>query len=142
MQRDSTVEAITCKTGSTGPLGFVSVRHDYGVAGQCRVSKRQDLACRNELVPGSVAPSCTPDPNLGPPLADINLLPDPVLLFRFSAGTFNGHRIPYNRRYATGVEGYGDLVVHGPLQPTLMLTLRPGCLGLVFRGSPTAEYRY
>lgn len=133
VRRDSTVEAITFKTGSTGPLGFVSVRHDYGVAGRCRVSERQDLVYRDDPVPGAPAPVYSPAPDLGPEfgpaLAEDHLLPDPVLLFRFSALTFNGHRIHYDRAYATGVEGYDDLVVHGPLQAMLMLNLAAKVFG-------------
>jgi 3-methylfumaryl-CoA hydratase len=130
VQRDSTIEAITFKTGSTGPLGFVSVRHDYGVAGTCVVSERQDLVYRDDPVPGAVAPIYPLAPDLGPPLAEITLTPDPVLLFRYSAMTFNGHRIHYDRSYAAGVEGYDDLVVHGPLQATLMLNLAARLLGV------------
>lgn len=129
VQRDSTVEAIRFKTGSTGPLGFVSVRHDYAVAGEVRVSERQDLVYRNDPAPGDVAPTYPPATDLGPALATISLRPDPVLLFRYSALTFNGHRIHYDRSYATGVEGYDDLVVHGPLQATLMLNLAAKVLG-------------
>jgi 3-methylfumaryl-CoA hydratase len=129
VQRDSTVEAITFKTGSTGPLGFVSVRHDYGVAGRCVVSERQDLVYREDPTPGAPQPTYPPAAELGPLLAGINLRPDPVLLFRYSALTFNGHRIHYDRSYATGVEGYDDLVVHGPMQATWMLNLAAQVLG-------------
>jgi len=129
VQRDSTVEAITFKTGSTGRLGFVAVRHDYGVAGQAVVSERQDLVYRADPGPGAPQPVSPVAPDLGPPLADLCLQPDPVLLFRYSALTFNGHRIHYDHRYATGVEGYADLVVHGPLQATWMLNLAARVLG-------------
>lgn len=129
VQRASTVEAVRFKTGSTGPLGFVSVRHDYSVQGAVRLSERQDLVYRNDPVPGDAAPTYPPAPDLGPALATISLRPDPVLLFRYSALTFNGHRIHYDRSYATGVEGYDDLVVHGPLQATLMLNLAAKVLG-------------
>jgi 3-methylfumaryl-CoA hydratase len=129
VQRDSTVEAITFKTGSTGPLGFVSVRHDYAVAGFCVVSERQDLVYREDPDPAAPETYYPSAPDLGPPLAEISLLPDPVLLFRYSAVTFNGHRIHYDRSYATGVEGYDDLVVHGPMQATWMLNLAARVLG-------------
>ena len=129
VQRDSTVESITFKTGSTGRLGFVSVRHDYSVAGIMRVSERQDLVYRAGPVPGAPLPDYPIAPDLGPPLADLGITPDPVLLFRYSALTFNGHRIHYDRPYATGVEGYDDLVVHGPMQATWMLNLAARVLG-------------
>jgi 3-methylfumaryl-CoA hydratase len=129
VQRDSTVEAITFKTGKTGPLGFVAVRHDYGVAGQRLVSERQDLVYRDDPVPGAQKPDYPLAPDLGRPLAQSRLLPDPVLLFRYSALTFNGHRIHYDRGYATGIEGYDDLVVHGPMQATWMLNMAAQVLG-------------
>ncbi len=129
VERKSTIEAITFKTGSTGPLGFVSVRHDYSVAGSVVVSERQDLVYRNDPVPGALAPFYPVAPDLGPPLAVSRLLPDPVMLFRYSALTFNGHRIHYDRNYATDVERYDDLVVHGPLQANLMLDLGARVLG-------------
>ena len=129
VQRASTVEAISFKTGSTGPLGFVSVRHDYNVAGQCRISERQDLVYRNDPVPGAKAAFYPTAPDLGVPLAEDVLLPDAALLFRYSALTFNGHRVHYDYRYATEVEGYDDLLVHGPLQATLILNLAARVLG-------------
>jgi 3-methylfumaryl-CoA hydratase len=129
VERASAVEAITFKTGSTGPLGFVAVRHDYSVDGRLIVSERQDLVYREDPVPGAAAPCYPKAPDLGPPLASMSLLPDPVLLFRFSALTFNGHRIHYDRTYAAGVEGYADLVVHGPMQAMWMLNLASQVLG-------------
>ena len=129
VQRDSTIEAITFKSGSTGPLWFVSVRHDYGVAGRRKVRERQDLVYREDPVPGAAPPDYPLAPDLGPPLADIRLCADAVLLFRYSALTFNGHRIHYDRAYATDVEGYDDLVVHAPLQATLMLNLAARVFG-------------
>ncbi len=129
VRRDSRVEAITFKTGSTGPLGFVSVRHDYLVDGQLQVTERQDLVYREDPVPGARQPVAPAAADLGPPLAGLTLFPDPVLLFRYSAITFNGHRIHYDRSYATEVEGYDDLVVHGPMQATLMLNVAAMAMG-------------
>ncbi len=129
VQRSSTVEQITFKVGSTGPLGFVSVRHDYAVSGAVIVSERQDLVYREDPEPGAVLPDYPPAPELGPAVDAFHLTPDPVLLFRYSALTFNGHRIHYDRDYATGTEGYADLVVHGPMQATLMLNLAARVMG-------------
>lgn len=129
VQRISTVEDIRFKTGSTGALGFVSVRHDYQVDGLLRISERQDLVYRNDPSPDDVVPSYPLAPDLGPPLATLSPVADPVMLFRYSALTFNGHRIHYDRTYATEVEGYADLVVHGPLQATFMLNLAAQVLG-------------
>ncbi len=129
VQRASMVEAINFKSGSTGPLGFVSVRHYYSVAGQCRISERQDLVYRNDPVPEGKAPTYPLASDLGVPLEVDSLQPDTVLLFRYSALTFNGHRVHYDHRYATKVEGYDDLLVHAPLQATLMLNLAARVLG-------------
>lgn len=138
VQRDSTIESINVKTGSTGQLGFVAVRHSYRVAGQTRISERQDLVYRADPDPTAPQPVYPPAPDLGVPLAEMSLQPDPVLLFRYSAMTFNGHRIHYDRAYATSVEGYDDLVVHGPMQATWMLNLAARVLG---RGPARFTYR-
>src|SRR6185436_4219131 len=83
--------------------------------------EEHDIVYRNAPKPGDAAPAPKPAP------ADADwtrrLVPDPVLLFRYSALTFNGHRIHYDHPYVTAVEGYPGLVVHGPLQATLMLDL-------------------
>nr|WP_277818382.1 MaoC family dehydratase N-terminal domain-containing protein [Gemmobacter straminiformis] len=121
--RDSRIERIAEKTGSTGPLIFVSVRHDYGVGGAVLVSERQDLVYREDPAPDAPAVAYPDAPDLGAPLAAMPLLADPVRLFRFSALTFNGHRIHYDADYARDVEGYAGLVVHGPLQAVAMMVL-------------------
>ena len=133
--RDSTVGNITFKTGASGPLGFVSVSHLWKVGGQTRITERQDLVYREDPKPGA-----TPIPAAAEewqPDAVWHITPDPVLLFRYSAITFNGHRIHYDLPYATGVEGYGGLVVHGPLQALWMLNLA-ATLG----GRLPATFRY
>ena len=118
---------ITFKTGASGPLGFVSVSHLWKVGGQTRITERQDLVYREDPKPGA-----TPIPAAAEewqPDAVWHITPDPVLLFRYSALTFNGHRIHYDLPYATGVEGYGGLVVHGPLQALWMLNLSARMVG-------------
>lgn len=127
--RDSRIEAITEKTGSTGSLIFVSLRQDYRVGGERRLSERQDLVYRADPVPGQAAVVYPLAPDLGVPVAVMDLPSDPVLLFRFSALTFNGHRIHYDADYARSVEGYGGLVVHGPLQAVAMMNLAARVLG-------------
>jgi 3-methylfumaryl-CoA hydratase len=129
VQRDTTILSVTHKTGTTGRLGFVSVGHDYVANGKVRLSERQDLVYRADPVPGALSVHYPAAPDSGPPLAELCLSPDPVLLFRYSALTFNGHRIHYDRPYATGVEGYDDLVVHGPMQATWMMNLAARVLG-------------
>lgn len=129
VERDSRIERIDPKQGSTGALIFISVRHDYRVAGRHCISERQDLVYRADPVPGEAAPAYPVAPDLGPPVAHCPLLSDPVRLFRFSAMTFNGHRIHYDADYARQVEGYDGLVVHGPLQAVAMMNLAVRALG-------------
>ena len=139
VEKDSRIERIAPKTGSTGALIFISVRNLYRVGGVERVSERQDLVYRAEASPGAVGSDYPPAPDLGQPLAVQDLASDPVRLFRFSAMTFNGHRIHYDVDYARNVEGYGGLVVHGPMQAVAMLNLAAKVMGacpkvFTFRG--------
>ena len=85
------------------------------------VDEEHDIVYRNAPKPGDPAPQPKPAPADGS--WSRGLVPDPVLLFRYSALTFNGHRIHYDRKYVTEVEGYPGLIVHGPLQTTLLLDL-------------------
>lgn len=134
--RTSIIESISFKSGQSGQLGFVAVRHLYRSAGQLLVDERQDIVYREDPAatsrPEGVAagPQATrrPEPT-GKTLLSWQVEADPVLLFRFSALTFNGHRIHYDQPYATAVEGYAGLVVHGPLQAALMLNAAAACLG-------------
>lgn len=127
--RNSRIEQIAEKAGSTGPLIFVSVRHEYLVAGAAVLSERQDLVYREDPVAGAPAVVYPDAPDLGLAAAAMPLLADPVRLFRYSALTFNGHRIHYDADYARGVEGYLGLVVHGPLQAVAMMVLATRVLG-------------
>ena len=125
------------KTGFSGPLAFLSVHHRISVHGETRIEERQDLVYRADAKPGS--PTATPAPAEDwPGAASWQITPDPTLLFRYSAITFNGHRIHYDHPYATGVEGYDGLVVHGPLQAIWMLNLATTILGQV---PPVFAYR-
>src|SRR5205085_5742269 len=85
------------------------------------VDEEHDIVYRNAPKPGDAPAAAKPAPADG--TWTRRLTPDAVLLFRYSALTFNGHRIHYDHPYVTGVEGYPGLVVHGPLQATLMLDL-------------------
>jgi 3-methylfumaryl-CoA hydratase len=109
--RDSRIVAIDVKDGRSGRLVFVTVRHAIANARGVAISEEQDLVYR--------APA--PQPAPADATFSRTVTPDPVLLFRYSALTFNGHRIHYDRDYATGVEGYPGLVVHGPLIATLLV---------------------
>lgn len=120
--RLSTIERVEQKQGRSGPLVFVTVRHEIDGAGGGRVVDRHDIVYRDDPRPG--------EPRQGTPSALATqaeyrrtVVPDPVMLFRYSALTFNGHRIHYDTDYARDVEGYAGLVVHGPLLATLLLDL-------------------
>lgn len=129
VSRRSTIEDVQLKHGRTGALCFVTVRHDYSVNGTAILSERQDIVYREAETPGAM-PQATPP--LIPPLAsDAVRVVDAnsVMLFRYSALTFNGHRIHYDRRYCMEEENYPGLVVHGPLQATTLLQLAIGQAG-------------
>jgi 3-methylfumaryl-CoA hydratase len=120
--RRSTIADVALKTGRTGQLMFVTVDHDYLVDGRLVVRDRQDAVYREaagEAASGAATPPSAPEP------ADTawTIEPSAVLLFRYSALTFNSHRIHYDRPYAVEVEGYGGLIVHGPLQGSLAFNL-------------------
>jgi 3-methylfumaryl-CoA hydratase len=119
--RTSRIVEVREKTGRTGALVFVTVRHEIGNAGGIAVTEDQDLVYCADAKPGLPAPG----PQAAPADAGWErvIQPGDVLLFRYSALTFNSHRIHYDRRYATETEGYPGLVVHGPLVATLLLDL-------------------
>lgn len=118
----STVQEITPKQGRSGQLCFVSVAHEIRVAGEQRLSETQTLVYR-EASPSSGAAQSKAQP--APADADFSrsYQPDPIMLFRYSALTFNGHRIHYDIDYCRKVEGYPGLIIHGPLTATLLLDL-------------------
>jgi 3-methylfumaryl-CoA hydratase len=115
--RNSRIVDIKHKQGRTGELVFVLVRHE--------ISNPQGLALTEEhdIVFRGITRSVDPPPAPTDPTWQRVIHPDDVLLFRYSALTFNAHRIHYDRRYTTEVEGYPGLVVHGPLIATLLLDL-------------------
>ena len=119
--KTSQVDRVSLKQGSSGTLCFVTVHHRIQSSGGGRVTEEQDIVYREDPDPNAPAPQLKPAPEN----ADWNesITPDPVLLFRYSALTFNGHRIHYDRPYATEVEGYDGLVIHGPLTATLLSDL-------------------
>jgi 3-methylfumaryl-CoA hydratase len=135
--RTSTVADIAFKTGRTGRLGFVTVDHVYAVDGATRITERQDIVYREDPRQHASAPSPPPAEDWAAE-THWRVTPDTVLLFRYSALTFNGHRIHYDQAYATAVEGYSGLVVHGPMQATWMLNLAAEVLG---RAPASVRYR-
>ncbi|EEA04055.1 conserved hypothetical protein [Burkholderia sp. H160] len=117
--RLSSIESVAHKQGRTGDLVFVKVKHEIGDANGRAIVERQDIVYRDHPA-ASEKPAASQAAPAGAQWArEIN--PDPVLLFRYSALTLNGHRIHYDRPYATGEEGYEGLVVHGPLLATLLM---------------------
>ncbi|HYU16501.1 MAG TPA: MaoC family dehydratase N-terminal domain-containing protein, partial [Candidatus Acidoferrum sp.] len=134
----SVIDRIEEKRGRSGALVFVTVRHAISGAAGLAIEEEQDLVYRDAPRPGEspAAKAAAPAPA---PAGEWRrqIAPDDVLLFRYSALTFNGHRIHYDRRYATEVEGYPGLVVHGPLLATLLVDLvrreRPGAVLESFR---------
>ena len=121
LSRSSRVIGITSKEGRAGPLVFVVVRHEILDQQGVAITEEHDIVYRRNPQPGDPAPGPHPAPGKATWVREI--APDPVLLFRYSALTFNSHRIHYDRRYAMEVEGYPGLVVHGPLLATLLLDL-------------------
>lgn len=126
-RRVSVCEAATRKEGRTGPLAFVTLRHDVWQADKLCLTEWQDLVYRED-----------PDPNAPRPVvrkaaADEDAAEtvhfDATLLFRYSALTFNGHRIHYDQPYAREVEGYDGLVVHGPLLAQHLMLMAERDLG-------------
>ena len=124
IRRDSTIADVQHKRGRSGDLVFVVVRHEIRGGGSLAITEEQQIVYRGAgetpaRPPGGAAPPAAPAPRTAEWQHVVH--PDPVLLFRYSALTFNGHRIHYDQPYATVVEGYPGLVVHGPLLATLLL---------------------
>ena len=117
--RTSHIAGVQHQEGRSGPLVFVLVRHE--IAGDAR--GRANGRARHRLPGHSAAEQRDNRRARQMPPGSVTIHPDDVLLFRYSALTFNGHRIHYDRRYATEVEGYPGLVVHGPLIATLLIDL-------------------
>lgn len=119
--RTSRIADVQVKSGSTGTLCFVSVEHSISCPRGTAIRERQDIVYR-EMTSSAPAGGKAPPP---PPKAQHREthVSDPVLLFRYSALTFNGHRIHYDRDYVTKVEGYPGLIFHGPLQAALIIEM-------------------
>ena len=110
---------VKVKQGRSGPLVFVTVRHEVSDERGLALTDEHDIVYRG--AEGKAVADAQPAPESASWSREIR--PDPVLLFRYSAVTFNGHRIHYDHPYVTGVEGYPGLVVHGPLTATLLVDL-------------------
>jgi len=121
VERHSRIASVKHKAGRSGELVFVLVEHQLRNAHGLAVSEEQDIVYRPAPQTGD-APAAPTAAETGAAWQR-DVVPDPVLLFRYSALTFNGHRIHYDRSYATQEEGYPGLVVHGPLIATLLADL-------------------
>ena len=118
----SRIADIAHKEGRSGPLVFVTVRHEVSDAGGLVLTDEHDIVYRGETALAPRAASAAARAPEGEAWRR-EIHPDPVLLFRYSAVTFNSHRIHYDHPYVTQVEGYPGLVVHGPLIATLLVDL-------------------
>ncbi len=117
----STVTNITPKSGKSGELYFVTVEHEiYQGTSNC-LHEKQTVVYREPPDPTKTLAQPPAAPENAEFSAEIQ--PDPIMLFRYSALTFNGHRIHYDADFCRSVEGYPDLVFHGPLTATLLLDL-------------------
>ena len=136
--RRSTITDVSLKQGRSGPLCFVTVSHEIFSNDRLALTERQDIVYRgNDTFP--LTSSATAPPPAPAPQAEHmrQLTPTATLLFRYSALTFNGHRIHYDNPYATEVEGYPGLIVHGPLQATLLVQFAQA-----LRNQPPARFSF
>ncbi|GAB3320946.1 MaoC family dehydratase N-terminal domain-containing protein [Geodermatophilus aquaeductus] len=120
VERTSSLARCEVKAGRSGEMLLVTVRSEYREGGALLVTEEQDVVYRSQEGGSSPAPAGAGSPEVGGGRA-VEVLPDPALLFRFSALTYNAHRIHYDQPYATAVEGHPGVVVHGPLLALLLL---------------------
>ncbi|MBB6181921.1 MaoC family dehydratase N-terminal domain-containing protein [Pseudorhizobium flavum] len=121
VRRVSRIAEVSVKDGRSGTLCFVTVDHRFDIDGRVVIEERQDIVYREAATGGPAAKPAAPAEPVAPGTHRRVVTPGAPLLFRYSALTFNGHRIHYDRAYARDVELYPGLVVHGPLQATLLL---------------------
>jgi 3-methylfumaryl-CoA hydratase len=119
----TTVADVALKSGGSGAFVRVTLRHEVFEGEDLAVREHQDLIYRPAAGKAQPAPAATPPPPTPDSDYQREVSPDPTLLFRFSALTYNAHRIHYDRDFARDVEGYPGLVVHGPLQAMLLIDL-------------------
>lgn len=136
VQKRSRIQSVEHKQGRSGELVFVTVLHEVLHRGQVAVSETHDIVYRDPAPAGAVATADWPSPM---PVAARSkpFVPNSTLLFCYSALTFNSHRIHYEVDYCRKVEGYANLVVHGPLNATMMAGF-----ALELAGRPLKEFRY
>ena len=130
-KRVSTAGPVVKKQGRSGPLAFLTITHEVFQDGRLCIHETQDLVFREDPAPGAPAPSTKPAPTDADWRKDLQA--GTTELFRYSALTFNGHRIHYDLPYAREVEGYAGLVVHGPLMAQRLVELAEDNLGPLSR---------
>ena len=118
LRRVSRIQSVVAKNGRTGPLVFLTVRHEVLCGDELRIADEHDIVYRDHSSTEVRIEACDRSADW-----QRTIVPDDALLFRYSALTFNAHRIHYDRRYCTEVEHYPGLVVHGPLIATLLMDL-------------------
>jgi 3-methylfumaryl-CoA hydratase len=125
VERRAELVDVAPKNGRSGPMVFVTARHEFRRDGELLAIEEQDIVYRSQPAGAPRATERPREPDVAEPAHRwrIELPTDPALLFRFSALTYNTHRIHYDEPYATGVEGYPGLVVHGPLLALLLLEI-------------------
>lgn len=133
-EKTSVLERAEQKTGRTGPLGLVTLRHEIRQQGALCLTEWHDLVYRED--PDPAAPKPVPPAARTDETEVRQNLFNSTLLFRYSALTFNGHRIHYDLEYARETEGYGGLVVHGPLLAQHLMLLAEELMG------PLAEFSF
>lgn len=132
--RRSTIRDVTVKKGRTGTLCFVTVDHRIDSGDRLAIEERQDIVYRGADAPGGAKKA----PEAAAPGRHREVVtPSAPLLFRYSALTFNGHRIHYDNPYVREEEGYPGLIVHGPLQATMLVQYAEK-----LRGSPPARFDF
>lgn len=136
ISRQTRITDVNVKQGRSGPLVFLQLRHEISNADGLAITETQDIVYREKSAPDNPAPSYQAAPVNEKWLRELTT--DPIMLFRFSALTFNGHRIHYDHPYTVGEEGYPGLIVHGPLLAILLLDL----LHRYMPGSQVRDYRF
>lgn len=121
ISRESEILSMEAKSGKSGDLVFVTVRHTVKAGSTTAIVEEHDIVYREAAKPGEAAPAGKPAPQTAPWRRELQT--NEAVLFRYSAITFNGHRIHYDIDYCRKNEGYPGLIVHGPLQTTLLLDL-------------------
>jgi 3-methylfumaryl-CoA hydratase len=123
--RSSRLVDVRVKEGRSGQMAFATIRHDFTRGETLLIEEEQDIVYRSQAIPGVTAAAPVPCDGAEPPPGEwrFEVSTDPTLLFRFSALTYNSHRIHYDEPYTRSVEGYPGLVVHGPLLALLLLEL-------------------